>query len=271
MLGTLSDNHNLAGKPRNWLSSPLMRFGYSEGMGDANAVYDFLNGEAGVMAGTPQLDRLSELDDRINSTLTQKEGYFSNMVLNNFDEKTGSVRNSLMDLGQGVADVREMIDSAGTVADKASNDLRTVASKFMGGLGGGGAGGMGAIKFAGGMFAGIWGASALLRSGPTPEETVRGKNGELEDAAPRGSAMGMLNSGPTARITPQGENINISINAKDASRMSQEQVSALVQQELNAMMPMQVNMNTTVNDNTQNIDKQWLQDVVAQAMGGRII
>jgi DNA polymerase III epsilon subunit-like protein len=271
MLGTLSDNHNLAGKPRNWLSSPLMRFGYSEGMGDANAVYDFLNGEAGVMAGTPQLDRLSELDDRINSTLTQKEGYFSNMVLNNFDTKTGSVRNSLMDLGQGVADVREMIDSAGTVADKASNDLRTVASKFMGGLGGGGAGGMGAIKFAGGMFAGIWGASALLRSGPTPEETVRGKNGELEDAAPRGSAMGMLNNGPTARITPQGENINISINAKDASRMSQEQVSALVQQELNAMMPMQVNMNTTVNDNTQNIDKQWLQDVVAQAMGGRII
>lgn len=119
----------------------------------------------------------------------------------------------------------------------------------------------GGIRAGAALFGGLWAMSAMMRSGPTPEALQE----QTTSPAPPPPAMSQA---PTARITknPQGEYINIQIKAKDANNMSQDEIAALVQQELASMTAVNMNMNLNVSDNTQNIDPQWIQGVVANAI-----
>jgi hypothetical protein len=272
MLDVVQEVHKLNGGGPNMLGNKYLGLGTS-GSSGIDDLSKMMQGTGDMPVGTGLVKELADVDDQMREMLAQgQEGHRASVLGNLKNMVSGGYGNdpfaSLLG-GGGITELSEMMD--GTVADKASGQFRQIAGKFMGGMGGSGAGGLTAIKAAGGMFAGLWGASALMRGGPTPEETIRGKDGAIEDGGPpRGSAMGMVKN-PTARVTPQGENINIQINAKDASRMDNQQIAALVQNELVGMMPMQMNMNTTVHDNTTNIDQQYLQGIVAQALSGRII
>ena len=109
-------------------------------------------------------------------------------------------------------------------------------------------------------FTAMWAMSSLMRSGPTPE-------GLREQAAPPPVSADRLLTNPTARVVENnGEYINLQISAKDANRMSHQDVSAIVNRELQSQAGMTMNMNMNVNDNTQNIDQQWLQNIVAKSM-----
>jgi hypothetical protein len=150
--------------------------------------------------------------------------------------------------------------SGATTAEQSNAKLTTMIGKFAPDfLHGGGAGGFGKGALA---FGAMWAASAVVRRGVTPE----GLQEQTQDPVPSGPVM---SSNPTARITQNnGEYVNIRVNAKNAKNMSEQQVAALVHQELGAMTNTKLDTNINVNDNTQNIDPNWLQGVVAKAING---
>lgn len=151
--------------------------------------------------------------------------------------------------------------SGHTMASRAGTGLSDLSSQFLGNIG---TGKMGAVAgWGAAVFGGMWATSALMRSGPTPEGTTAQEMTEMQ-SVPTKNMMGS----PTARITQQSENINIQINAKDAKGMGTDQVTALVQQELGAMMNMDMNMNVNVSDNSQELDQEWIQNVVARSING---
>jgi hypothetical protein len=151
--------------------------------------------------------------------------------------------------------------SGATVAESTAGKFTSMMEKFAP---------TGIFEHAGGLgkgalaFGAIWAASALIRSGPTPE----GLQQQTKNPNP-GPTPPPMDTNPTARITKNnGEYVNISINAKNAKNMSEQQVAALVHQELGAMTNTKLDTNINVNDNTQNIDPNWLQGVVAKAISG---
>lgn len=123
-------------------------------------------------------------------------------------------------------------------------------------------------------FAGLWAATAVLRKGP--DETDReipqadqapSSDGQYVDPAIFGPAP--KGTTPTARVTPRGsgyENINISINADDTHGWSEAEIRDIVQEQLSGQMPVNVNMNVSSKDNTERIDRQWVNDTVTKAI-----
>lgn len=275
MLDTISELHTLNGNDKKVLSNPYLLLGVSGGP-NLTATANLLNGQGGDVVPTTFVKSLAAVDPEFNEVFQSHSKYYENSVLNNLNRMISPESDTLGNMmleGEAKPLSREMIGESAS-SKPATNRLSDVVGELMGGMPKGGAAGFKTIQAAAAVFGGLWAASALTRSGPTPEETVRGKDGVIQDAAPHGSAMGIMKNGPTARVTPNqsGEQINISISSKDASRMSEQDISALVHSELSAMMPMQLNMNMNVTDNTQNLDRQYMQGLVSQAITtGRIL
>lgn len=245
-----------------WLDNESLKIGLSEGK-SADSLREMYMGNGDMVVSTPHTRAHAEYDPGFSNRLASDAEKHKRLVLANIYN---------MSPGDNMADImpemstrlsNEMLSGA-TVAEEASVKFGSVVRQFAGNLGGPMISG-GAIKAGAAIFGGLWAASALMRGGPTPESTA---NPEGSEGAPRGSAMGILNEGPTARIQRQGnaENINISISAKDARGMSPSEISAMVNEQLNAMMNTNVSFNMNVTDNSQEINQQWLQGVVANAL-----
>jgi hypothetical protein len=270
MLDSLQKTGQYTGRSRGLFNDVSDKLFVSEGIKSPEDLSNMLRGKGTSILETPGMQHLINFDPRIAESLEKPLSYSSKALASNLEEPN---MGSLLRESQATPLSEELLGGA-TTAKNSGEKVRELADRFAAGFGGGGSAGFGTIRAAGLVFGGLWAASAITRGGPTPEETVRGKDGVIEESMPRGSAMGMLDKSPTARVTPNedGEHINISINSKQASTMSEQQIAALVHGELNAMMPMQLNMNMNVQDNTTNLDQQWLQGIVSQAIsGGRII
>ena len=222
----------------------------------AKTTRQYLNAEGDMVVPTTATKNIAdwaptEIGDRLKKGMNNWE----NSVIRNYDGNdtmTGSLVDSM---GDRAFDAPDHVLSGATVAEEASGKLRGMASKFTpkafsgGGLGGG------AIA-----FGAMWAASALVRSGPTPEGLQ-----EQTQAPPPVSPQSLQT--PTVRVAENnGEHLNIQINAKNAQNMSEQDIAALVHQEIGAMSPVQMNTTLNVNDNTQNINQEWLQGIVANVM-----
>lgn len=185
----------------------------------------------------------------------RKMDNWSKSLLQHHSNATGGADNLIDSLSSAV-DLGDHSLSGATVAEESAVKFKDVASKFTPKALGNGGG------FAGGAvaFGAIWAASAMSRSGPTPE----GLQEQTHSPAP---VPKQAMQTPTARVTENnGEFVNLRVSAKNAQNMSEQDVAALVHQELGAMTSMKLDTTLNVNDNTQNIDQQWLQGVVANAI-----
>lgn len=224
----------------------------SEGQG-AKVTGRFLSGQGDMIVRTQATQNLSNwATGEITSNIERGMRNWENSVLYSFDKGTDTSQSLLDSLGNRAFDAKDHTLSGATVADEASVKLRDVVAKFTPNWGGGGIGG-GVVA-----FGALWAASAFVSKGPTPE-------GLQEQAPPPPPKQSMQT--PTARVVENnGEYVNIRVNAKNAQNMSEQDVAALVHQEIGAMTSMQMNTTLNVNDNTQNINQQWLQGVVANAL-----
>lgn len=72
-----------------------------------------------------------------------------------------------------------------------------------------------------------------------------------------------------ARVIPEGsgyENLQVNIKARNVRRMTDDQISQLIQNNISRSMPPNMNMNVRSTDNSERIDQMWVQDVVANAI-----
>lgn len=75
--------------------------------------------------------------------------------------------------------------------------------------------------------------------------------------------------GPQARVTMNGsgyEGVNVTIRAKDLAGMSEQEVGAMIRDEVSGMMPMDVTFNISKKDNSQKLDSLWVQNVMSNAV-----
>lgn len=264
-MATAAQNlYKVQGVTGNWMSNESLNIAVSSGDADSLAG-NMLQGKAGPVVRTPWVENLLNDIDTSNEDMKMvKEGIERGIKMNedsilaSWDKMRGSNRAFGWD---GARLGEEMLSH--TAAEGVGMQMKNFAGQVFGGL----APGQGILSrrtlgIGGAVFGGIWAASAITKGGPTPEGNEAQQEGR---GAPVPKSM---MAGPTARVSqnPTTEDVTIRISGKDASSMSGDQISALVQGELNAMMPMGVNMNMNINDNSQNINREWLQGVMANAL-----
>lgn len=260
MLDELQDLHKMSGGQQgNWINNRYQMLGVSEGDQSPERLSYTARGIGDQAVPSPGAMGAAVEGTSMFDTLNRTESRFEKSVLSNLNNMQGNGSAMESTLERGIIQETDNMMSSLTVGERAgmkfSSTLNQMGGSMMESVGGG----KGAIVGAG-MFGAMWATSALMRSGPTPE-------GLREQTQQQPAAVNPLgNSQPTARVTENGENINIRISAKNAKGMSEQDISALVHQEVSAMTQMPMNVNMNVNDNTQNIDQQWLQGVVANAM-----
>lgn len=110
-------------------------------------------------------------------------------------------------------------------------------------------------------FAAIWGASAMMRSAPTPEGMEAQQEARQVDVAPEQ----MLTS-PTARVTPKGESTILKISGRGMSGMDHNALAGIVNSEVQQMHGTSMDMNVNINDNTQTISNRWIQQKLNESM-----
>jgi hypothetical protein len=231
---------------------------------------NLIRGKGDSFIGTSVLEGLAGVHPEFDAVSKEYSNYRKQEVmynLNRITNGTSSTFSSMRDSGTAADLATPTLHD--TVAQDAGARLGQVAREFTSGLTGSGGFGFGAIKAGMAAFGGMWALSSLTRSGPTPESTTRNGAGEIQDIPMKGMLQQQV-----ARVTPNenGEQVNISISNTKAANMSHDQIASLVHNELSAMMPMQLNMNMNVRDNTQTIDKQYLQGIVSQSLStGRVI
>jgi hypothetical protein len=229
----------------------------SEGL-NADQAREFFNGTGAPIYGVDSVKAVMDVapNDEVRSMIRNRINRTENTILQTYDDLANSPESALVDsLGKRAFNADDHMLSGATVADRASSGLGAMVSKFTPKM-------MHAPSFGGGAiaFGAMWAASALVRSGPTPE-------GLQEQAPAPAPPPPNLGQAPTARVSENnGEYVNIRVNAKAAKGMSEQDVAALVHQELGSMTSMKMDTTLNVNDNTQNIDSQWLQGVVANAI-----
>jgi len=230
--------------------------GISEGRG-GEYMSQLLNGQMGPLVPTDTIETLRDAAGRKSSVGQMLDSSMQNWrlsVLQNHDNMENTATSLIDSLGSRSYDAADHVLNGATLADDAGVKLRETVGKFTPKLNMGGVGG-GAVA-----FGAMWAASALIRSGPTPE-------GLQEQTAPQAPVAPETMQTPTARVTQNnGEFVNIRVSAKNAQNMSEEEVAALVHQEIGAMSSMKLDTNLNIQDNTQDINQEWLQGVVTNAI-----
>jgi hypothetical protein len=236
-----------------------LSIGISEGQ-DSSITRRLMGGNGDMIVPTQAAKTMAELamsnetTQGMGETMLRSMSNWENSLIQHFNYSSGNADSLIDSMGSRIVDAGDHTLSGATVADDASVKLREVVGKFTPKFSGGGVGG-GAIA-----FGAMWAASALVRSGPTPEGLAE------QTQSPAPVAPSRLQT-PTARITQNnGEFVNIRVSASNAQNMSEQEIAALVHQEIGAMTSMKMDTTLNVNDNTQNIDQQWLQGVVANAI-----
>lgn len=110
-------------------------------------------------------------------------------------------------------------------------------------------------------FAAIWGASALMRGGPTPEGLEEQQMASQAQVAPE-----QLLTSPTARVTTTGESTMLKISGRGTSGLDHNALAGIVNQEVQQMSGMSMQMNVNVNDNTAQISNRWIQEKLNESL-----
>lgn len=108
--------------------------------------------------------------------------------------------------------------------------------------------------------AAMWMLSSSLRSGPTPE----GNDAQQEATAAEVNPTALLTS-PTARVTPNTENVSLKISG--SGNLNEAAMAGLVNNEINAMMGAQMNMNVNITDNTRRLDRSFYEQQINSVLG----
>lgn len=258
-LDALSEAHKLSGGHR-WVQNSYQGY-MSEGVSDIEKLSNQLRGYSGdQMIMSPGAEMAMESSPVSSQAMEEGKERYAKNVLSNYHNMQENSETLTRMIDKTAVETTEHVLDGMTSAERTGASLKSMVSKFTPSLGEGGTGK--AAMVGAGMFGALWATSALMRSGPTPE-------GMKEQAPP--PAPNSMPKAPTARVTPQGEHININISASDAKRMSQDEIAALVHQELSGMTQMNMNVNMNVNDNTQKLDQGFLQDIVNKAVGNGYI
>jgi hypothetical protein len=249
--------------------NPFLKFSLSSSSDPEAAINswkDLSNYKSRYFVPTAEVERLYSAMGKEEEFGEGKKLFGARMSMRAQD--IGSGKYFSMD-GDNFASITDEVRNIHTIGD---DTVERIGSKVFSGASGG--------RFTNGAIGGVaafgalWAASALMRHGPEENnvelpqaDQAPSSDGKYVDpavfgVAPRGTA-------PTARISPRGsgyENINITINADDAHGWSESEIRDIVQEQLSNQMPMNVNMNVSSKDNTQRIDRQWVNDTVTKAI-----
>jgi hypothetical protein len=260
-LDEVMELHTLSGgESGNWVHNRFQQLGMSEGDQDPERLSNTIRGKGDRVSDSPGAVGAAVEGSQMQKTLDEGERRIERSVYSNLENMRGGAQATSDTLERAVTEKAGSMMNGLTVGERAGSKI----SSFMNNAGGSSLSGMSGARGAmmgAGMFGAMWATSALMRGGPTPE-------GLQEQTQQGPEAINPLSGQqPTARVAENdGENINIRVSAKNAKNMSEEDISALVHQEVSAMTQMDMNVDMNVNDNTQNIDQQWLQGVVANAI-----
>lgn len=258
MASAVQELHSIQGYTGNWIQNESLGLAVSEGK-TPQQLFDILDGRTNSIVNTPYIQNYMNSIEG-SEAMAGVRAHLQKGIDNNEQQiirAWNKLKNPQMSFTEDTYQLGEEMLGAST-ARQTGVKMKDFAGEVFGRIGKSGTG-FGAIGLAAGVFGGMWATSSLMRKTPTPEGNEAQQEG-MAAPVPK-SAM----TGPSARIVPN-EDVTIRISAKDASQMSADQISALVQSELNATVPMGVNMNLNLNDNTQNIDRGWLQGVMANAI-----
>lgn len=180
-------------------------------------------------------------------------------ILNRHEELTRVSRAFGEHSSQGTYDMMERIASRGgsEFAEQSGRALSSVtqaSGEIVGALK------RGAVSPVGISFAAIWGASALMRTGPTPEGLEAQQEATQAEVDPS-----ILLTSPTARVTNNGEAQVLRVSAKGA--VDHNALAGIVNREIGEMTGMPMQMNLNVNDNRSSLDQHYLQETLNQALG----
>lgn len=258
MVDSIREMHSLNGGNRNWLRNDYANLAISDGIhGDANQT---AAQKVGEMLASPTARRGYLGEGSMFDKLVGDSEQLSERIIFAQEEKRLLVEQNAMNL---YTNKSEMVSSrdASKISDNVLTEvmehrsggftsMQNAPSKMSGMKGGGVA------------FGALWAASALVRSGPTPESMAETQDSMQQAVAPP------IVSQPTARVVQNndGEYLNVKIRAKDAKGINQQDLAAIVQNEVSAMMNTQMNLNLNISDNSQKLDKEWLQGVVANSI-----
>lgn len=111
------------------------------------------------------------------------------------------------------------------------------------------------------VFGAIWGASAMLRTAPTPEGLQEQQRAAHVEVAPEQ----MLTS-PTARVTTNPESTMLRISGRGTGGLDHNALAGIVNSEIQQMKGMSLDMNVNVNDNTAKITNSWIQQKLNESL-----
>lgn len=245
----------VASGPLGGVTHPSMSLTYSEGPG-AEKVRQVLQGEHGVIP-TRNMQNMIQLLDENRAKLEEAAEAAKKTFVYNYQKLKQS---------RPVEIIEEIMNKVPTEEVSTALSDAVVREESRVGLGNlirkikphGGKGGFG-LGLATGIL-GMWAASAMLRDGPTPEAMQ-----ERESVFSNLVAKPKIPK-PTARVSPSGEHISISISAKTAQGLSEQDIASLVHEQLQTMTNMNISMNLNINDNTQELKQDWMKEAVANAL-----
>lgn len=272
MLGTLQEQHQLHGGTKNWLNTDSLTAGTSGAQTDIGKLSNTLDGRSGeLFTPTRFWDDMADTSPAVGERVSTMRAQFEETVQENrrrMQESTGESRvdydSFLSDRGQQSA--ARMEQPSRTASDGMKRSLSGALGKV--GIEPENARAMtGAGIVGAAAFGATWAGSAMMRGNtkePTPEEL----NEQVEQGATAGAPNSAQPQGqtPTARVAPKGENVQIDVNASAIDNMNDEDIASMVQQEMNSMMGTSMEMNLNVNDNTQVMDRKWMEERVNQAI-----
>lgn len=238
--------------------NPYLKAMQSQGLSDAGVTTDMLAGNRNHAVPTPHGANIADNSPEYRGVYDKGAAAFEENVAERYRFKDRAMKDALQETITETPHLSKNTLTEMAGADKPLVRMAEAAQSKLASIGHGMGPGMigGAIG-----FGAMWATSALMRSTPTPESMQ-----ETAQMAPPPPPPVQVSSGPTARVV-DNENINISIKAKDAKGLSQEQIARMVHEEIAVQTSAQLNMNMNVNDNTQNINREWLQGAFANAMG----
>lgn len=111
------------------------------------------------------------------------------------------------------------------------------------------------------VFGAIWGASAMVRTAPTPEGLEEQQRASHVEVAPEQ----MLTS-PTARVTTNPESTMLKISGRGTSGLDHNALAGIVNAEIQQMKGMSLDMNVNLNDNTAKITNGWIQQKLNESL-----
>jgi hypothetical protein len=265
-LNSISTMYNTVGDDK-WLRNKSLHYAVSEGK-DGEANYNFIMGKNVVQTPASRefhdaLDPNQPDTARVKASVLANNARNERTILANFDRSNGSLNSffgssASREIGEGML--------GNTSATKAGDKWKNLTDQLGSVFGGhSGKNSFGPLKIGAAVFGGVL-AGGMMSSSTDSTRTPEGMRQNIAqvDNPTNMPASPITMDGPTARVAMNGENLQMHVSGK--GDMSQEQIAGIIHGEMTNMSATQLNLNMNVQDNSQNINKQWLQQTMANAL-----